>query len=406
MAQAPRWIRSAETLVTQPAMVSLDFPQQVWKNGPKFHFTAPHSWLIELAERLNNVHFEQPASAMSKISWYDRGYQLYDPWGTDLTMFTDVVVNLDGNNGFGGGNFGYLPFPSIDYIVEANRGNLDSANLAFNSNLSNSLIAAAQDGYKKAYTYSAAWMLQPKVTVESALSGFVQKLGSTSDCHLGLVVLNNRAGLSPWDTVTVPAVSWACPQAGNTTVALPQIPLNAGAGNNNQALLQSTLFNSWGQTPLLLPTGGSNLADGLKQAYSNLTGGNSRSGALKAIVVFTDKVPDRDLSGNAYTSPDVNGGALADAIAVANQCKAAGIPIFMVTLDQTGGRMTPFLSAQFSESFPGGLVATSGHGGALYIEQWSNPANTLNALTGDFNNIVRQLMTLVSTPTRGCGGGK
>jgi hypothetical protein len=41
------------------------------------------------------------------------------------------------------------------------------------------------------------------------------------------------------------------------------------------------------------------------------------------------------------------------------------------------------------------LVNTAGSGGALYIDNWVNPNTTYASLVGSFNNVVRQLMTLV-----------
>jgi hypothetical protein len=115
---------------------------------------------------------------------------------------------------------------------------------------------------------------------------------------------------------------------------------------------------------------------------------------MKAIVVVTDKVPSRDLAGAAFTNPAANGAALGDAITVAQAAHTAGIPIFMVTVAQSPA-MAGYLTTQFSDTQPGGLVNTAGSGGTLYVENWVSPQATYTSLVGDFNNVIRQLMTLV-----------
>jgi len=357
----------------------------------------PHSWLRQLASNLSKIHLEQPAYA-----WFtagpDWGSAAYNPWQADPTMFTDLVVNLDGNNTFGGytdpGQFNAFPFPDISYLVEASRGNMENSGIGPNVHVDNAIAGASQPGYLTAYECLAYKQLQPKMTFHSCLQNFMTKVLQTSDCHFGFVAFNDRAGLSAGDTMTAPMVSYAYPVAGNTTYALPQIPLDPN--NNNLATINGVLAppTSLAQ-PLFVPNGGSNLADALNQAYANLTGNNSRTGSFKAIVVMTDKVPDRDLAGNIYQSPGSNGQALTDAINVATQCNTWGIPIFVVAVDQTGGGMTPYYQTQFNDKVgSGGLVGTAGHGGVLYINNWTTPQASAASLTGNFNNIVRQLTAI------------
>jgi len=340
--------------------------------------------------------FEQRAEA-----WYTNGFDPgdnnYNPWGANSTMFTDVVVNLDGNTHFGGftgtGAFANYSFPTIDYVVEASRGNMENSNVTPNVHTDNAINIVAAPGWQQAYQCLAYQQMQPKRTIETALQSFMTKLLQTSDCHFGFVAFNDRAGQSPFDMAQAPMVSWAYPVAGNVYYLIPQIPLSLNA--NNLQTINTLLSNPTTTIPALFtPNGGSNLADGLKQAEANLNGPNSRSGALKAIVVVTDTVPTRDSAGNAYPNPANNGPALAQAITEATNCNAAGIPIFVVGVDQDG-QMTPYFQSQFSDVTAGGLVNTAGNGGVLYIDQWVDPTTTYASLVGDLNNVVRQLMSLV-----------
>jgi hypothetical protein len=325
-------------------------------------------------------------------------YETANTYGASTSLFTDLVVNLDGNQTFGGyisPNFPGYPFPSLDYLVEASRGTMENGGTAPTAWISNGLNGASKDGYQKVYQAIAYGKLQPKATIETALNNFMTKVSQTSDCHFGFVAFADRAGTSPADTYNAPMVSSFYPVAGNTIVALPHVPLTAASNNVASITTLLTPPKDIGGPPLMAPNGGCNLADGLTQAYADLTGAGTRTGAMKAIVVLTDKVPTRDLAGNKY-DPTSNSAALADAITVASQCSKQGIPIFMVTLDQTPGQqMTPYLQTQYSDSAPGGLVNTAGHGGALYINNWVNQNSGSVNLNGSFNNVVRQLCKIV-----------
>lgn len=361
----------------------------------------------KIMSAFEDFHLEQPAFA-----WYtqgpDFGNQSYNPWNADPTMFTDLVVNIDGNATFAGlttppNPFTRFSFPTLDFLVESSRGNMESSNIGPNVHVDNNIAMASQPGYLNAYQCLAYKNLQPKATIEGAIINFMNKMQQSADVHFGLVTFNDRAGTSPSDTFSAPAVSWAYPVAGNVTAALPTVPLNT---SNNNSTAISTLFTPPTTTPasgFMTPNGGSCLAAGLTEALSLFTGGGTtapsgaRQGAFQAIVVITDKVPDRDTSGNVYSVPTSNATALSQAIAVAQQCNQKGIPIFMVTVGQNVNEVSA-MQTQFDDTAGGaGLVGTAGNGGTLSVDQWIGPTQTSTTLTGRFNNVVRQLMTLVGS---------
>ncbi|MBS1994241.1 MAG: VWA domain-containing protein, partial [Cyanobacteria bacterium SZAS LIN-3] len=336
-------------------------------------------------------------------SWTETGvidYEAANGYGADNTLFTDMVVNLDGNTHFSGytdPNLSAYTFPRLDFLVEAARGNMENGNVSPDAWLSNDLNGYCQPGYQQAYEMIAYRNLQPKATIESAICNFMTKVSQTSDCHFGFVAFGDRAGTNPNDTFTAPMVSWAYPVAGNVTCLLPQIPIDSKGTNLQQisALLTPPTTIPTAPTPKMTPNGGCNLADGLKRAVDDLTGPNSRSGAMKAIVVITDKVPTRNLAGDQYPDPTGNGPALRDAMDIAARCNTEGIPIFMVTIDQANGQMSSYMRVQYSDTSPDGLVNKAGHGGALYINPFNDPTTGAPGLNGSFNNVLRQLTTLV-----------
>ncbi|MBS2000788.1 MAG: VWA domain-containing protein [Cyanobacteria bacterium SZAS LIN-5] len=320
----------------------------------------------------------------------------YNPWGADASMFTDVVVNIDGNNTFNGTTIGAFSFPDYRWLVEASRGNLENGAVAPDAIApvqATQMGDAANPGYRSAYRVAAYSKLEPKGTIDRSLLGFVTKVAEASDCHFGFVGYNDRAGTSPTDTNAAQRVSWAYTVAGTGRYLIPAIPLEQGGDNIAavSALLSPPQDDS---NPMFVPNGGSNLADGLQKAYDMLTGPGARTGAMKAVVVVTDKVPTRDLAGTPYTDPAANGPAIGDALVVAQNLGKKGIPIFMVGFDHTGGAMTPYMQNQFSDVSTNGIVGAAGHGGVLHTTQWTDAATSQAALNGKFNNIVRQLVVL------------
>ncbi|MBS1998769.1 MAG: hypothetical protein JSS86_20735 [Cyanobacteria bacterium SZAS LIN-2] len=67
----------------------------------------------------------------------------------------------------------------------------------------------------------------------------------------------------------------------------------------------------------------------------------------------------------------------------------------MVTIDQANGQMSSYMRVQYSDTSPDGLVNKAGHGGALYINPFNDPTTGAPGLNGSFNNVLRQLTTLV-----------
>ncbi|MBI2809266.1 MAG: VWA domain-containing protein [Candidatus Melainabacteria bacterium] len=388
LASSVREVASLSQLNPQTASVDMfvEFDDPITKQP-----TANASNVMRLADLLTYFFSRlggDPAEAQTPPA--------YNPWGADATMFTDVVVNIDGNPTYGGTVVNGISVPDYRWLVEAARGNLENGGVAPNAIAplaGTPMEGAANPGFRSAYRVAAYSKLEPKGTLERSVKGFITKVAETSDCHFGFVAYNNRAGTSPTDTDKAQRISWAYPVAGKVKYLVPAIPLDPNADNiaSVSALLSPPANDN---NPMYVPNGGSNLADGLQQAYNMLTGTGSRTGAMKAVIVVTDKVPTRDLAGTVYSDPTANGPAIADAVNVAKNLGKKGIPIFMVGIDHAGGQMTPFMLEQFSDTAAGGVVYTAGHGGVLHTTKWVDPQTTLNALNGKFNNIVRQLVVL------------
>jgi hypothetical protein len=302
---------------------------------------------------------------------------------TSPTLFTDAVVNIDGNKQFIHYSAGGFDFPSSAALVEAARGNLD--NLA-RANAAGVDIAALnitpKAGYQAFYRKSAKSALQPLTSVTNATLNFLYEIVHFSDVRLGFVAFNDTTGNSSSDTFNAPNVSSLYPAGGSANHPLPNISLNQSSDpqNNNYQAITTVIptLDVWGER---------NTAQGLKSAIDQLTS-HSRQGANKAIILITNGTPTRDLSG--ATNPTT---AAADTLNQAAKAKNLGIPIYCVAVSQD-------YSEQLHEDniysdIIGGIAAVSGNGAKYYHVAYSDPKTTQDNLTKALANVVRQLVSLM-----------
>ncbi len=322
-------------------------------------------------------------------------------YGSDKTMYTDLVVNLDNNNTFSGyngsGGFTGYDFRNVGTLVEAARGNLETPTTAQLAGLDLAALSATPTlGYKSAYEALSLSRLEPKATIDDALNNFINKLKTSTDCHLGLVTFNDRAGTSATDTFGAHNISWSYATAGGKgSFPLPMIALDRGTNNHGQ--VQAWIAPPVNNSPAawLVPDGGTHIADALQKARLDLnnTGSNARPGAMKAVLLVTDGVPTRDFANNAYSDYN-NAPAHDDAFTEAQQLGNSGIPLFVLALDQYGNLTTNFQS-EYSENAPSGLCNAAGHGSLLHADQWVNSNTTRASLYNRLSNVARQLVSLI-----------
>lgn len=322
-------------------------------------------------------------------------------YGSDVTMYTDLVVNLDNANTFssynGTGGFTGYDFRNIGSLVEAARGNLESTTTAQLAGLDlAALNVTPKLGYKSAYESLSLSRLEPKSSIDNALNNFIDKLKTSTDCHLGLVTFNDRAGTSPTDTFGAHNISWSYATAGGRgSFPLPMVPLSRTTNNHGE--VQSWITPPANNSPVawLVPDGGTHTADALQKARLDLTNTatNARPGAMKAVLLITDGVPTRDFANNAYADYN-NAPAHDDAMTEASALGNAGIPLFILALDQYGNLNTNYMT-QYSETSAQGLCKAAGHGSLLHIDTWADSPATRASLYERLSNVARQLVSLI-----------
>ena len=313
----------------------------------------------------------------------------------DPRTVTDVVVNLDQGNAPVAGTVqkyltgtpisSVLPFPNLATLVEAARGNMNSIALQTSASCGNPGNAKSPTGptglpapnpnYQTEYTKLARAVLSPMAAATSASKKFFDTMNIAADSHFGFVAFTDFAGTSPTDkyeshpgcsNLRIDAQGTPpYPEGGTASYPLPQIILDPANGASQYTQVESAIDS-------LTPLANTNISDSLDQAYIQLTT-KARPNARKAVVLFTDGVPNK---------PGGSAAAQAAAIASANQYHAAGIPIYAVGLAQNG-------AVQTQEDLLLNNICRNNTNIDLYISV-SNP----QGLNDAFQTIARQLVVL------------
>lgn len=305
------------------------------------------------------------------------------PPGTASTgnayTYTDLVVNIDGKATFGGmtTDTGYS-FPDIATLVEAARGNLEDGVVFSRSKADTGVPSsvAPRAGYQAAYQTAAAQALQPIGASQDAVSNFLSVMNNNTDAHFGFVAFSDNAGTSPTGTYSEHNIDSSYPAGGRGNFPIPNVLLSKAAGATNYNVIQSVI-------PQTVATTSTNIGDAVHQAVEQLQS-NSRPGAKKAIVLFTD--------GQPTAGGPLSGDPWANARAAAVEARQAGIPIYTIGLAQNE-EIIPSETALLNDTDPdpatGGMAAIAGNQGKFFL------VTRASDLRATFEHIARLLVQLV-----------
>ncbi len=324
------------------------------------------------------------------------------------SMFTDVVVNIDGTNLFStgltvtaNGTTYYFPANNVGCLVEAARGNLESVTVAKNAAVPYvSWGITPKAGYYQAYLLAAFALRHPIGDAIAAAQNFFSVMNNDCDAHFGLVTFGSNVGTLPTSTcssdIGYGSIGNITDNPGTYQSNLfpsdplspkppnPEVDLNPqlGPAYSNYSQVSSSI------TPLLA-YGGTNISGALDCAIQQLRtvsqGGRglARKGAIKAIVLFTDGLP---------TVSSLGGDPTQDARTEANVANQAGIPIYCIGLcmvPSLQATQTAVLTDGNSDKSVGGIAGISGNGAQFY------QATQLSQLNAVFQNVARALVQLV-----------
>jgi Flp pilus assembly protein TadG len=291
--------------------------------------------------------------------------------------FTDMVVRVS--------NVGSFDFSRVETCVEASRGNMENSTVLLQSQggvAINPILPPPQAGYYKAYWDQVRKEAQPITDSRNASVNFFNIMNTSSNAHFGLETFADTAGTSPTSTYTGIShnsdSNWA--HGGIQSFPIPFIGLNKTASNFNDVV--DAVQGTGASTMSLGATGKTNIADALEKAIDDLTDPSKyRPRAKKAIVLFTDGIPNR---------PNNESDGQSLALAQAVRAERANIPIYTIGLSQNPdiiSRQDALLSDDRTPPKSG--IAAKSADGALYIR-----VNDSAALNQAFQTIARSLVVL------------
>ncbi len=300
--------------------------------------------------------------------------------------FTDMVVNVG------------APFNNVQSCVEASRGNLENQSVLLASQGGSNINPAIQAPFAGAYNKYWSMVNQQVSPMSQALAAgtqFFTTMYQSTNAHFGLVSFCDQVGTSPtsgwndppYSTVNNIDFNWTGGGQYNPPngFPLPSITLSQTIQDGNYSAVLAAL-NGSGNYPPVLPVqmnalGGTDIADSLAQALSEVTNPNDyRNTAKRAIVLFTDGVPN--LPGGA-------GAARLAALAQGSDAGHDGIPIYTIGLS-TNPIIQPEEDSLLGDGVTGGqgIAWESGHG-AIYVRV-TDPTQLESA----FQTIARSLVVL------------
>ncbi|MFA6559786.1 MAG: pilus assembly protein TadG-related protein, partial [Candidatus Obscuribacterales bacterium] len=147
-----------------------------------------------------------------------------------MTVFTDVVVNIDGQPSFGGTSYGGYSFPDIATLTEAARGNLESDSVYRSSRANTAVFVAPRAGYQKAYFEAAAKQVKPMKDAQTALNTMTQILNTDADVHFGFVAFDSSVGTDATSTETWYDIDDYAPYGAKKGYPIPHVHIDATAG--------------------------------------------------------------------------------------------------------------------------------------------------------------------------------
>lgn len=291
--------------------------------------------------------------------------------------YTDLVVNLDGNNQFQGFSKDGYDFPDVATLVEAARGNLENETVFQSSKANLSLPnISPRSGYQAKYLECARPKQQPIEDGRYAAQYFLNIMNINTDAHFGVVSFSTIAGTSPNYSMPGANVSNQYPAGGTVDVVVPTVALDKNQSNFQDVMSAVGKVEAFGAT---------NIGDAVDTAVRHLKS-QTRPTSKQVIVLFTDGMPTQ--------GGPLSGDPMSNARQAAVKAHEAGIPVFTLGLAQNS-EIIPFeteiLNDTNDDHSSGGIAAISGNGARFYLVTDSSK------LRATFENIARQLVQLIDT---------
>jgi hypothetical protein len=295
--------------------------------------------------------------------------------------YTDLVVNIDGQQTFAGCTYNGFSFPDVATLVEAARGNLENATVFKSSQASTSCSVTPQPGYQAAYNAAILAQVQPLYDAQQASLLFTNIINTDTDAHFGFNGFDDTVGATPNDYETWNTIDSLTPYGPVNQFPLPMVPLDTS--NSNYATVNT-------QISRCVAMGATNIGASIDVAVKDMQA-HARPGSVKAIVLFTDGEPTPTNPDGTTTGP-LDPDPFMNARKAALEAKQAGIAIYTIGLAQNPEIISAekaILNDADSNPTSGGIAAIAGNGGTF------NLVTKSSQLQAQFENIARQLVALV-----------
>lgn len=310
------------------------------------------------------------------------------PPGTAYTWdgfpaFTDMIVNIDGNQTFTAFDYQGYSFPNLNTLVEAARGNLENDSVYKSSKANTAVSVSPKAGYQKAYLEAAANRLQPMNDAKNALLTFNDILNTDADTHFGLVSFDSAIGADSNSTESWYSIDDSSAYGQKQGFPLPHVKISNAVNQNNYDLVNKSIKSC-------VAMGSTNIGGAIHEAVQDIKN-KSRLGSVKAIVLFTDGEPTLPCGPLDTTDP------LRNARLAAAEARDAGIAVYTVGLAQNPAiipQQTAILNDKNSDPSTGGIAAIAGHGGTF--TEVTNSADLRNAFAKIARNLVRLIAHVTS----------
>jgi hypothetical protein len=299
----------------------------------------------------------------------------FDGFGT----FTDMVVNIDGNNVFSGFSYNGYNFPDLATLVEASRGNLEDPVVFEQSKANTAVTVAPKAGYRKAFQDAAKLRLQPLKDSVDCSTEFINIMNVNTVAHFGFVSFDAAVGTEPLSTKNWINVDETIPYGIETSYPMPRVKIDNTPGTTRYSEVKEALSRC-------IPLGATNIGRAIHEAVKDINAGG-RKGSMKAIILFTDGQPTVP-GGPLDSDPMVN------ARMAAVEARDAGIAIHAIGLATNPALLSQqfeILNADNPSTTAGGIAAIAGHGGTFH--QVTNSGELRLA----FEKIARSLSRIVTS---------
>jgi hypothetical protein len=227
-------------------------------------------------------------------------------------------------------------------------------------------LVTPKAGYQQEYLQLVRKHSHPWAETEAAATDFVSLMDKNARAHFGFVAFDENVGQNAQTKFHENNVASNYPQGGSSDFPLPAIDLQLQDDPQNAQQVQDIISK-------IAPLGSTNIGGSIERATRMFSETTSRPNAKRAIILFTDGIPN---VGSPLSGDPVNNCLLA-----ANLAKTKGIAVFCVGLNLDPAEQ------QAQNSLLNNITNTAGNGGKFF--QVKDPSKLNQAFASIARNLTQ-----------------